>query len=59
MRMVEIETVSLRVAAGLLGNVVSTRKDVNRNGIDHMSAHPADLSAQTIRYIDLKLSGHP
>lgn len=50
--------ISLRgLVEGVLGEKLSSRKDVYRNDIYYANGRAVDLSAQTIAYIDQKLSG--
>ena len=50
--------ISLRVLAErLLGKKVSNRRDVYKNDIYYVSDRSADLSAQTITYMEQKLAG--
>jgi poly(3-hydroxybutyrate) depolymerase len=44
------------IAGRVMGKTISTRKDVYRNDIYYISDRATDLSAQTISYIDQKLT---
>ena len=49
--------VSLSAFARAQGKSVSTRRDVYRNDIYYLGDRATDLSAQTIAYMDQKLTG--